>query len=684
MVSFIVFIIGIFIVVLGVFLSLAASLIQFILNLIIANILPISLILFGSFTLLVISAIFLPEPEQSKEEDDFQHSTAQAYTRENTVSDREESKKTTINVKSTIVREEAKSDKSYKKKKTDRASTKHNTKEKPSSSTENKYCNKNSFQTQTSVLYERNVETENHCEIKREQIYYSGSSEVEPELRRLKLFQSKTTIKSGETIQFQVAGLDRFDNQIEISDCISWSATAGEIDSTGLFSFDSIDDVLVTVTAKVSEIEATAKVNIENIYELLAPPKLKYLKVIPDCICLKPEEEQVFTALGFDRHDNPIDCGEVIWLATGGMIDQDGKLIVSNNAKGIYQVTATSKNTAKHSAVVKTTLLTLGVSTRILSWAIANEEFFYDVLAPLLNLTNDDDSLSETDALVQEWIIEIGRRRIAKLIKKASNLSFKEAFSNLSDSIDYIVLPELRKIEFVNPPSKVKQGDRIQFNTIGFDQAGDKLNVQDEIIWTATSGLIDSQGIFIADSNANSVEITAKVKDKNLKAKTKLKIKTNSREITEEVNKSNGLEIYSPRYLIQAGQTKKFQIITGFDSRGNPIEYKGEKAIWNTTAGEINSEGLLNTPVTNGDRYIEVSAKIGELELIYSFHTTGLHEYTFSTKFKHVSDLLDTAPNVFDIVEDINSSLDELSSLLRKMPELEQEIEAIEVAMKAK
>ena len=454
---------------------------------------------------------------------------AQAYTRENIVCDEEKSNKNTIDVKSTVVKEEAKSTKSYPKKKANQVSKKHSTKEKLSSSSEKQYRNKHSFQTQTSVLFERNVATESRCEIEREQIHYSGSSEVEPQLRRLKLSQSKTTIKSGETVQFKAAVLDKFNNRIKISDRISWSATAGQIDSTGLFSFDSIDDVLVTVTAKISEIEATAKVNIENIYELLTPPKLKSLKVIPDCICLKPKEEQLFTALGFDWDNNLIDCGEIIWSATGETIDESGKLTVFDDAKGVYQVTATSKYTPKHNTAVKTTLLTIGVSTRILSWAITNEEFFYDILAPLLNLTNEDDSLSETDAIVQGWILEIGRRRVAKLIKKASNLSFKEAFSNLSDSIDYIVLPELRKIEFVNPPSKVKKGDRVQLNVIGIDQVGDKLDVRDRIIWSSSSGTINSQGIFIAESDIDSIEITAKVKDSNIETQIVIKITVNKK-----------------------------------------------------------------------------------------------------------------------------------------------------------
>ncbi|MGB5710717.1 MAG: hypothetical protein WBM44_07375, partial [Waterburya sp.] len=666
------------------------------------------------------------------------------------------SNKTTIDVKSTVVKEQAKSYKNHQNKETCRASTKHRTKEKPSynkysHNTKEDHSTKNSS-TQTIVSPNLKTNTESHSPTERTPIYCSSFSEVIPELRRLKLSKHKSTIKSGETIQFELTGLDRLDNQIEIRDRISWSATAGKIDSRGLFSIDSKNDVVVTVTARVGIIKVSSTVNVESICELIEISKLASLKVLPDCIFIKPKEEQIFKALGFDRHNNQIDCGEIIWSATGGTIDQNGKLIVRNYAKGIYQVTATSKHTPKYNSAAKTTLLTLGVSTRILSWAIANEEFFYDVLAPLLNLTNDDDSLSETDVIVQGWIIEIGRRRIAKLLKKVSNLSFKETFSNISDSVDYIVLPELNKIQFINPPSKVQRGDRVQFKAIGFDQARDCINVDNQIIWTATSGLIDSQGIFIANSDTNSVEITAKVEGTNIKTKTKIKIEasfeehyiesvkpeplnnlsnsikavaskareivsnnnfhrekasedsvnskkpektspptdntkpntstsTNEQEKKTETaleslnsesqsdspngsssntnssdsncnslsnnssinkksksftNKSDGLTIYSPRFLIQAGQTKEFKIITGFDSKRCPIEYRGGSVTWKSTLGKVDSEGILKTPITFKDQYIEVSAKVNNIDLYYSFHTTGTHKYIFLSDYGYL------------------------------------------------
>ncbi|MGL6340398.1 MAG: hypothetical protein ACRC80_14820, partial [Waterburya sp.] len=83
-----------------------------------------------------------------------------------------------------------------------------------------------------------------------------------PELKQLKLYPCKTNIQSGESVQFKLTGLDQFNNKIKISDRVSWSATAGTIDYKGLFSIDSKNDVLVTITAKVGTIKTTSIVNV--------------------------------------------------------------------------------------------------------------------------------------------------------------------------------------------------------------------------------------------------------------------------------------------------------------------------------------------------------------------------------------------------------------------------------------
>ena len=77
------------------------SLLQFILNFLVANILPIVLALFGLFVLLAISDTFLLEPKKADNKtekgDNSQHSIAQAYTRENIVPNREKKKQYNCN-----------------------------------------------------------------------------------------------------------------------------------------------------------------------------------------------------------------------------------------------------------------------------------------------------------------------------------------------------------------------------------------------------------------------------------------------------------------------------------------------------------------------------------------------------------------------------------------------------------
>jgi hypothetical protein len=64
----------------------------------------------------------------------------------------------------------------------------------------------------------------------------------------------------------------------------------------------------------------------------------------PDLIILKPSQERVFTVHGIDQFGKYIDPGQIFWRATGGKIDSQGRLIVENDAKGSFRVTAISSN----------------------------------------------------------------------------------------------------------------------------------------------------------------------------------------------------------------------------------------------------------------------------------------------------------------------------------------------------
>ena len=103
MIIFIVCVIGISILALGgLCLSLVVPLIQLVLNFLATNILP---------------EPKQPESKTDKKGNNSQHSTAKAFVRENAVSNTEKANTNVIDIKSIVVREQSKSDKSYQKKK---------------------------------------------------------------------------------------------------------------------------------------------------------------------------------------------------------------------------------------------------------------------------------------------------------------------------------------------------------------------------------------------------------------------------------------------------------------------------------------------------------------------------------------------------------------------------------------
>jgi hypothetical protein len=88
----------------------------------------------------------------------------------------------------------------------------------------------------------------------------------------------------------------------------------------------------------------------------------------PDLIFLKPSQERIFTVHGIDQFGKYIDPGNIFWKATGGKIDSQGKLIVENDAKGSFRVTAISSKTKISQHRLQQNLLLIKISLKIFFW----------------------------------------------------------------------------------------------------------------------------------------------------------------------------------------------------------------------------------------------------------------------------------------------------------------------------
>ena len=119
-------------------------------------------------------------------------------------------------------------------------------------------------------------------------------------------------------------------------------------------------------------------------------------------------------------------------------------MVIDSEAQGFYQVTATAKDSIKHTKFVRNTLLTVGVSTRILKWSIANESFFYDVLSQLFDFSFDldgDGEVSIDELMIGDWMIDFGRKYMLKFLAKTSNFCINEYLKVISATTFYLVIP---------------------------------------------------------------------------------------------------------------------------------------------------------------------------------------------------------------------------------------------------
>lgn len=77
----------------------------------------------------------------------------------------------------------------------------------------------------------------------------------------------------------------------------------------------------------------------EDARKLLEPPKLAWVKIVPEYVTVKISEKATFFASGVDQYDQPIEIGAVEWEATGGTITSDGEFTAGDDP-GAFAVKA--------------------------------------------------------------------------------------------------------------------------------------------------------------------------------------------------------------------------------------------------------------------------------------------------------------------------------------------------------
>ena len=148
----------------------------------------------------------------------------------------------------------------------------------------------------------------------------------------IEILPSSVTLEPGQSQKFNVVALNQRGEEISVSDS-EWNATGGFIDQNGNFCSGEQQKGDCQVTVNVGHLSANAEVTVT--------PVLRGLKISPEQVELKPEEDFTFTVTGLDQVGDPLEIKNVIWISTtGGLITDKGAF------KGDYkkrEVTVTAK-----------------------------------------------------------------------------------------------------------------------------------------------------------------------------------------------------------------------------------------------------------------------------------------------------------------------------------------------------
>jgi hypothetical protein len=496
----------------------------------------------------------------------------------------------------------------------------------------------------------------------------SANYTVLPKLTNIEIITTKEIVIPGQDVNLELRGTDQTQAEINIEGKPIWSTTTGEISSKRKLVVD-LPNRIVYITVKISGLEAKTTIRVgerpqkvvSHIYPIDIPnPSLKTTPTqdnisipivpehdsegelstnepeqikessrlvaleidAPELLFLKPSQERVFSVHGIDQFGEYIDPGKILWRTTGGKIDSQGKLIVENDAKGSFRVTATFSN-AKVSQH-RQNLLLIKISLKIFSWVLSHKKFAKDTASHFIQEFCDSEllidkifpniDLNNIDGLltilifddIKELIINTAINVIINYLEKFIALCFDEKHSSLIDSVDYVVLPKLQKLIIQPSDFNIKPRASIDFQLMGIDQNGDKIEIEQKVNWKATGGSIDHKGKLTVNSKSqgsykvraivgNSLNVSANysVLPKSSDLATSPQLANPDSKQRDSESKSSWSEKGGEIYSADLGSTSTSPQLANPDSKQQDTE---SKAFWSAKGGKIYSADIGSFP----------------------------------------------------------------------------------------
>jgi len=163
-------------------------------------------------------------------------------------------------------------------------------------------------------------------------------------------------------------------------------------------------------------------------------------------------------------------------------------------------------------------------------------------------------------------------------------------------------LPKPPETVIVTPGQiRILPGEEVPFNAQVLDSRRQKVVV--ELVWSATGGAIDAQGIFQAGQEGGTFNVTASAG--NAQGTATVDILKEQEPGSQPIR----LEVYPPEVRLGKGDTRTFAA-KGFDQQGRVVPLS--KVVWAAEGGSIDDRGFFQAGQADGS--FEVSVSCGDLK----------------------------------------------------------------------
>ena len=137
-----------------------------------------------------------------------------------------------------------------------------------------------------------------------------------------------------------------------------------------------------------------------------------------------------------------------------------------------------------------------------------------------------------------------------------------------------------------------------------------------ELVWSATGGAIDTQGIFRAGQDGGTFSVTASAG--NIQGTATVDILKEQEPGSQPVR----LEVYPQEVSLGKGDTRTF-VAKGFDQQGRVVPLS--KVVWAAEGGSIDDRGFFQAGQADGS--FEVSVSCGDMKVIAKVVVKGVNAH---------------------------------------------------------